>query len=485
MSGLAPKFLNRFNVLATRVPEIDMDAEHFHIDVILVGKNRSKKTAAMIDSGASTLFISKRFVEENNVKALELVHSIPLYNIDGSRNQMGDITHVAELGLKIGEHYEPKAIFTVADIGSEDMIIGIDWLRKHNPDIDWDKGMVTLSCCEKPKTKKTVISKRIKPKKALVGGRGYVKVDPEWELELVEPVGGLEEEEVMFTPEKALAIKGTIPPARIIAGSRHAMPIKGKQKDSEEEGGNEWEKMGILAGYTYSQQLTEKAHAHDSEKSFEEMIPIQYRKFARVFSKEASDRMPTHKPYDHAIDLKPEAELSRTKAYPMSPVEQEELNRFIQENLAKGYIHPSESEMASPVFFTKKKDGSLRLVQDYRKLNQITVKNRYPLPLISEIVDKLRGAKYFSKMDVRWGYNNVRIKEGDEHKAAFSTNRGMFEPLVMFFGLTNSPATFQAMMDNIFRDMIDQGHVVVYLDDIIVFTQTLEEHRRIVQEVLH
>lgn len=99
--------------------------------------------------------------------------------------------------------------------------------------------------------------------------------------------------------------------------------------------------------------------------------------------------MPTHKPYDHAIDLKPEAELSRTKAYPMSPVEQEELNRFIQENLAKGYIRPSESEMASPVFFIKKKDGSLCLVQDYRKLNQITVKNRYPLPLISEIVDKL------------------------------------------------------------------------------------------------
>lgn len=88
-------------------------------------------------------------------------------------------------------------------------------------------------------------------------------------------------------------------------------------------------------------------------------------------------------------------------------------------------------------------------------------------------------------MDVRWGYNNVCIKEGDEHKAAFSTNRGMFEPLVMFFGLTNSPATFQAMMDNIFRDMIDQGHVAVYLDDIIVFTQTLEEHRKIVQEVLH
>ena len=140
--------------------------------------------------------------------------------------------------------------------------------------------------------------------------------------------------------------------------------------------------------------------------------------------------------------------------------------------------------MASPFFFIKKKDGSLRLVQDYRKLNQITIKNRYPLPLISEIVDKLRGAKFFSKMDVRWGYNNVRIKKGDEHKAAFSTNRGMFEPLVMFFGLTNSPATFQAMMDNIFRDLIDKGHVAVYLDDILIFSSQLEEHRKVVREVL-
>ena len=98
--------------------------------------------------------------------------------------------------------------------------------------------------------------------------------------------------------------------------------------------------------------------------------------------------------------------------------------------------------MATPVFFVKKKDGRLRLVQDYRALNAMTVKNKYPLPLIPELIAKLRSAKYFTKLDVRWGFNNVRIKEGDEWKAAFRTNRGLFEPLVMFFGLTNSPATF-------------------------------------------
>src|ERR1700748_2984185 len=140
--------------------------------------------------------------------------------------------------------------------------------------------------------------------------------------------------------------------------------------------------------------------------------------------------------------------------------------------------------MASPVFFIKKKDGSLRFVQYYRKLNVMTVKNTYPLPLISDFMSKVSKAKYFTKLDVRWGYNNVRIKEGDEWKAAFRTNRGLFEPLVMFFGLCNSPATFQTMMNELFKELIDQGVVGVYMDDILVFTETLEEHRSVLWHVL-
>jgi len=128
------------------------------------------------------------------------------------------------------------------------------------------------------------------------------------------------------------------------------------------------------------------------------------------------------------------------------------------------------------MFFIKKKDGSLCLVQDYRALNAVTVKNRYLLPLISKLVSQLRGAQYFTKLDVRWGFNNVRIKPRDEWKAAFCTNRGLFEPLVMFFGMTNSPAIFQTMMNNVFRTVIAEGIVVVYLDDILIFTKTEEEH---------
>ena len=111
------------------------------------------------------------------------------------------------------------------------------------------------------------------------------------------------------------------------------------------------------------------------------------------------------------------------------------------------------------------------------------VKNWYPLPLISELVGKLRGARYFTKLDVWWGYQNVRIKEGDEWKAAFRTNRGLFEPLVMMFGLTNAPSTFQTMMNDIFQDLISEGVVCVYLDDILIFTKDLEEHQKIVWRV--
>jgi len=114
----------------------------------------------------------------------------------------------------------------------------------------------------------------------------------------------------------------------------------------------------------------------------------------------------------------------------------------------------------------------------------MTVKNKYPLPLISKLVFQLCRARYFTKLDVHWGFNNVRIKPGDEWKAAFRTNRGLFKPLVMFFGMTNSPVTFQTMMNDIFQNLIAEGIVVVYLDDILIFTKTEEEHVQAVRQVL-
>jgi len=134
--------------------------------------------------------------------------------------------------------------------------------------------------------------------------------------------------------------------------------------------------------------------------------------------------------------------------------------------------------------FVRKKDGKKRMVQDYRYLNEWTIKNNYPLPLISDVLENIGTKKLFTKMDLRWGYNNVRIKEGDEWKAVFTTPEGSFEPTVMFFGLTNSPATFQAMMNELLRDLINMGKVAVFIDDVIVGTEKEEGHDELVVEVI-
>ncbi len=185
--------------------------------------------------------------------------------------------------------------------------------------------------------------------------------------------------------------------------------------------------------------------------------------------------------WDHAIKLIPNAKsMLDCKVYPLNQNEQEQLNQ----NLELGRIHPSKSPFTSLFFFVKKKDGTLCPVQDYCKLNRMMIKNRYPLPPISELIDKLHSAKYFTKLDVCWGYNNVQIKEGDKEKATFRMNWGLFEPTIMFFGLTNSPATFQWMMNDIFCDLIAEGKVMIYLDDILIFSKDLEEHHQIIKQVL-
>ena len=151
--------------------------------------------------------------------------------------------------------------------------------------------------------------------------------------------------------------------------------------------------------------------------------------------------------------------------------------------MRKGYIRPSKLPQTSPVFFVPKKDRKKRMVQDYRYLNSWTVKNNYPLPLILDLIDSI-GKKVFTKIDLCWGYNNVRIKEGDEWKVAFLMLEGLFEPTVMFFRLTNSPATFQTMMNDLLRDLVVEEKVTVFIDDVMIATETEEGHDEIMEEVL-
>jgi Reverse transcriptase (RNA-dependent DNA polymerase) len=211
-------------------------------------------------------------------------------------------------------------------------------------------------------------------------------------------------------------------------------------------------------------ELAIEENSKKTDKTDEQLVLVEYHEYLDIFSEEKAHRFPESKPWDHKIEIKEGFEPKSFKNCNLTPAEQIKLDKFLKENLEKGYIRPSQSPMASPFFFISKKDSKLRPCQDYRYLNDWTVKNSYPLPLILEIIDKLKGAKYFTKLDVCWGYNNVQIRKGDEWKAAFKTNKGLFEPTVMFFGMCNSLATFQAMIDDIFMTMIDNRLVIVYMD---------------------
>jgi hypothetical protein len=220
------------------------------------------------------------------------------------------------------------------------------------------------------------------------------------------------------------------------------------------------------------------------------LVRDKYARFHKLFSDTESSRFPPTRPWDHAIDFKANApDALPCKVYPMTQGEDKALLKFLKEQEAKGYIRPSISPYASPFFFIQKKDSKLCPVQDYRHINDITISNQYPLPLITKLLTDLSGTSIFTKLDIRDGYNNIRIKEGDEHKAAFKTKYGLYEPLVMFFRLKNSPATFQNMMNYKYCDVIDYWNVrgtaiCIYMDNIAIATSTnLEDHIQVVTAV--
>ena len=217
----------------------------------------------------------------------------------------------------------------------------------------------------------------------------------------------------------------------------------------------------------------------DTVDSMGDLIPMEVQKvlneFKDVMPSELPKKLPPRREEDHKIELESEAKPPAMGPYRMAPPELEELRRQLKELLEAGFIQPSKDPYGAPVLFQKKHDGSLRMCIDYQALNKVTVKNKYPIPLIADLFDQLGRAKYFTKLDLRSGYYQVRIFEGDEPKTTCVTRYGSYEFLVMPFGLTNAPATFCTLMNKIFHPFLDK-FVVVYLDDIVIYSNTLEEH---------
>uniref|UniRef100_A0A8C6XBR2 Gypsy retrotransposon integrase-like protein 1 n=1 Tax=Naja naja TaxID=35670 RepID=A0A8C6XBR2_NAJNA len=318
---------------------------------------------ALVDSGPTTNFMDQAFADHYGVPLEPVDPPLRVETIDGRELISGPImTATQPLRLSIGVHEEVIRFYITADLHFP-MVLGIAWLRTHDPRVTWSQNTISF------------------------------------------------------------------PSLQCADHVRHTCA---------------------------SQDVSTPAIS----------LPPDLKDFEDVFSEQEADWLPPHRPYDGPVDLLPNASLP-----------------FLDKNLARGFIRPSSSPLSAPVLFVKKKTGDLRLCCDYRRLNMITVQNCYPLPLIPELMERLREATIFTKLDLRGAYNLVQMREGDEWKTAFGTRYGHFEYTVMPFGLTNAPAVFQHLMNDVFRDMLNQ-FVVIYMDDILIYSRSRDSHLQHVRHVL-
>jgi len=382
---------------------------------------------ALLDSGATRLVMSSEFSRKKVFKLKKLERLMQVRNMDGSFNREGPIENTVEVNV-YHKGYVERTEIDVIEGQKWGVILGMPWLECYNPEIDWKIGEVKITRC---------LEKCEKQWRPVQGKSGWEKQKEE---EKREEAGKKREEKGKMMEVKKVAEKWEI-----------------------------WDKEEEVA---------------KSEVEAKKLMPEKFHRWIKVFRKRQSERIPMRKLWDHVIDMKEGFMPRKGKVYPLSREEREEVREFVREQLRKGYIWLSKSPQTVLVFFVEKKDGKKRIVQDYRYLNKWTIKNNYPLLLISDVLENIGMKKLFTKMDLRWGYNNVRIKEGDEWKAAFMTPEGSFEPTVMFFGLTNSLAMFQAMMNELLRDLINTGKVAVFINNVIVGMEYEEGHDELVVEVV-
>ena len=380
----------------------------------------------LIDCGASHDFVSKKFVIKLGcATAKDRNKSLQLRLPNGTTTS--STFETVDVGISFtGTEYSETRRLLVADIIQYDIVLGRPWLHDSNPSLNWKNNDVRFHHN---------------------GKSVFFTANADFETNIV-----------------LKDVQGTI-------NALEAMRLVN-------------EEQGTVFAVNVRVNTTTVTETGVRISSADERIHQLYKEFADVFPKELPAGLPKSRgQFDHKIDLIDERSPSAGHTVRFSTMEMQELQRLIEEMLNKGYIQPTNSPFGAPCFFVKKSNGTLRLVVDWRNLNANTIKDRTQLPNIHDLLSQLSKARYFSLLDGHSGFWQILLRDGDQHKTAFRTPFGNYEWNVMGFGLTNAPATYQSLMNSMFRPFLSK-FVAVYLDDVLVFSNTIDEHLAHLRKVL-
>ena len=480
-----------------------------------------------------------------NLKTRRLPRAVPVKGYNGEGGQ--PITHYLRLHLTVDRRRQYNIPLLILDLGSHDLILGRKWLAFFNILVDarnaclrWPKELepsysvvkeikVQRSSCrtkaiqhshqedanardwamdledqslasilpQPPKPELVIPEVQAKQKKTKqrVQPKQSQRIDQRESLQKMEAIlkGGWRPEQYIKKPYVPQS-KEPSNQVEIASIGAYAFNVAAHHPDNELFLTSFYEIDRILQD-RYSELAQDEAHEQINalqeaakvytieEPPLELRMPKQYWQFKDIASKEASDLLPPHRVYDHKIDLEKPNDLGYSPLYKMTTAELEETKRYLQDNLHKGFIEPSHAPFAAPILFIKKANGSLRLCIDFRKLNELTRKDRYPLPLIDELLARLSKAKVYTKLDIRQAFYRIRMDPQSEELTTFRTRYGSYKCKVLPFGLTNGPATYQRYMNDVLFDYLDD-FCTAYLDDILIYSDNELEHEGHVKKVL-
>lgn len=509
-----------------------LDGEKFLMDSTITRNGHSMKFNSLVDTGAPTLFINRHIaLKLAHRLGAEITNSADVAYVSGyDAASRREISQTIRLGFTLAGKFYPNQDFILSDGMKQDIIVGKKFMADNDLLAD-SKFCTVLSRAEllqnapRQETAETYVA--IPPVELPRTVLDDVLPDPKHMSDIEERARLWELEE-----ERERNQKRSLQLARMRDFGKHTyrqdhqqslntMQVELLRQDDIRERAkhnsarkklfvdynidiceisaqafetnlrNPDNELGSISIYDIDRRL-EDLRNHDEEDDGEEMereevvhkLPPHLQWLADAFSKMESDKLPPRRDYDHKIIVDEKAEpLRAAPLYKMSEAELEALKAYLMENLKKGFIESSSAPFASPVLFVKKKNGQLRLCIDYRKLNAITKKDKYPLPLLDEVLSRMTKAKIFTKLDIRAAFNRIRMDEDSEELTSFRTRYGQYKCKVLPFGLCNGPATYQRYMNDVLFEYLD-SFCTAYLDDVIIFSESEAEHEEHVQLVI-